>query len=262
MRLLPRWPSGMRPPYIMVWGHVHYGMRPLYIMWGHCTLCEATVHYGMRPPYIMVWGHVHYGMRPCTLWYEATIHYGMRPPYIMVWGHCTLWYEVMYIMVWGHRTLWYEATVHYGMRPHTLRYEGLPRWLSSKDSACQKRRCRRHWFNLWVGKIPWRRKWQPTPIFLPGKCHGQRSLAGYSPWGCKELDTTKWLGTWGCRPYYIDGPHKNKLHKPYYLHNSEAAKDIFHYPFQWAIYKILQEKDQPGFRTKNVVLSFESLKQI
>ena len=124
---------------------------------------------------------------------------------------------------------------------------------------------RRHWFHLWVGKIPWRRKRQPTPILLPGKSHGQRSLAAYSPCGCKELDTTKWLSTWGCRPYYIDGPHKNKLHKPYYLHNSEAAKDIFHYPFQRAIYKILQEKDQPGFRTKKMaaaVLSFESLKQI
>ena len=41
----------------------------------------------------------------------------------------------------------------------------------------------------WVGKIPWRRKWQPTPVFSPGKCHGQRSLVGYSPWGCKESDT-------------------------------------------------------------------------
>ena len=42
----------------------------------------------------------------------------------------------------------------------------------------------------WVGKIPWRRTWHPTPIFLPGKSHGQRSLAGYSPWGCKESDMT------------------------------------------------------------------------
>ena len=50
------------------------------------------------------------------------------------------------------------------------------------------------WFNPWVGKIPWRRKWQPTPIFLPRECHGQRSLAGCSPWGCQELDTTE--GTW------------------------------------------------------------------
>ena len=42
-----------------------------------------------------------------------------------------------------------------------------------------------------VGKIPWRRAWQPTPVFLPGKSHRQRSLAGYSPWGCKESDMTE-----------------------------------------------------------------------
>ena len=41
------------------------------------------------------------------------------------------------------------------------------------------RRCR---FDPWVGKIPWRRKWHPTPVFLPGKSHGQRNLVGYSPW--------------------------------------------------------------------------------
>ena len=41
------------------------------------------------------------------------------------------------------------------------------------------------------GKIPWRRKWQPTPVFLPGESHGQRNLVGYSPWGRKELVTTK-----------------------------------------------------------------------
>ena len=46
-------------------------------------------------------------------------------------------------------------------------------------------------FDSWVGKIPWRREWQPTPIFLPGESHEQRSLVGYSPWGCKELDTTE-----------------------------------------------------------------------
>ena len=48
-------------------------------------------------------------------------------------------------------------------------------------------------FDPWVGKIPWRRKWQPTPLFLPGKSHGLRILVGYSPWGLKELDTTEWL---------------------------------------------------------------------
>ena len=45
----------------------------------------------------------------------------------------------------------------------------------------------------WAGKIPWRRKWQPTLVPLPGKSHGQRSLAGYSPWGHRELDVTEEL---------------------------------------------------------------------
>ena len=47
------------------------------------------------------------------------------------------------------------------------------------------------WFDPWVGQIPWRRKWQPTPVLFPGKFHRQRSLVGYSPWGRKELDTTE-----------------------------------------------------------------------
>ena len=46
-----------------------------------------------------------------------------------------------------------------------------------------------------LGKSPWRRAWQPTPVFLPGEFHGQRSLAGYSPWGHKELDMTEQLST-------------------------------------------------------------------
>ena len=46
-------------------------------------------------------------------------------------------------------------------------------------------------FDLWVGKIPWRRKWQPTPLFWPGKSHGQRSPEGHSPWGHQESDTTE-----------------------------------------------------------------------
>ena len=53
--------------------------------------------------------------------------------------------------------------------------------------------CGRPMFDPWVRKIPWRRKWQPTPVFLPGKFHGWRSLVGYSPWGRKELDTTERL---------------------------------------------------------------------
>ena len=62
---------------------------------------------------------------------------------------------------------------------------------SDGKSVCLQ--CGRPGFNPWVGKIPWRRKWQPIPVFLPGKFHGQRSLAGYSPWGRKESDTTERL---------------------------------------------------------------------
>ena len=53
--------------------------------------------------------------------------------------------------------------------------------------------CRRPGFNPWVWKIPWTRKWQPTPLFLPGELHGQRNLVGYSPWSHKELDMTERL---------------------------------------------------------------------
>ena len=62
---------------------------------------------------------------------------------------------------------------------------GLPSWLSGKGSTYQCRRLKRCGFNPWVRKIPWRRKWQPTPVFWPGKSHGQRSLAGCSPWGLR-----------------------------------------------------------------------------
>ena len=51
--------------------------------------------------------------------------------------------------------------------------------------------CRRPGLDPWVGKIPWRRKWQPTPVLLPGESHGGRNLVGYSPWGRKESDTTE-----------------------------------------------------------------------
>ena len=61
---------------------------------------------------------------------------------------------------------------------------GLPWWCSSKESACQ---CRGHRSDPWVGKIPWRKKWQSTPVFLPGEPHGQRSLAGCSPQDHKRV---------------------------------------------------------------------------
>ena len=72
-------------------------------------------------------------------------------------------------------------------------------WLLScgvrrEHAGLLSRRCRKHkrcGFDPWVRKIPWSRKWQPTPVFLPRDFHGQRSLVGYGPWGRKELGMTE-----------------------------------------------------------------------
>ena len=99
-------------------------------------------------------------------------------------------------------------------------YMGFP----GGSSTCQRRRWRRHGFSPWVGKIPWRRKWQPTPVFLSGKSHGQRSLVGYSPWGCQESDTTEWISTqavcvymcFSSTIYLIYTPNSNSTFIPFY----------------------------------------------
>ena len=79
----------------------------------------------------------------------------------------------------------------------------LPWWLR-QESICLQ--CRRHGFDPWVGKIPWRREGLPTPVFLPGEFHGQRSLGGYSPWGHKESDMSEWLNNNNNKPIYIGFP--------------------------------------------------------
>ena len=70
-----------------------------------------------------------------------------------------------------------------------LRYScmSFPGGSDGEESACNEG------FNPWVGKIPWRRERLPTPVFLPGEFHGQRTLLGYSSWGCQESDITEWL---------------------------------------------------------------------
>ena len=64
--------------------------------------------------------------------------------------------------------------------------------------------CRRSGFDSWAGKIPWRKKWQPTPILLPGKSHGQRNLEAYSPWSCKESNMTEHARIPGYLPYQLE----------------------------------------------------------
>ena len=80
-----------------------------------------------------------------------------------------------------------------------LLFVGFPVGASGKERPCQ---CRRYGFDPWVGKIPWRRKWQPTPVFLPGKSHGQRILEGYSLWGQSQIQLSDWthflVGVWAC----------------------------------------------------------------
>ena len=71
--------------------------------------------------------------------------------------------------------------------------QGISGGPSGKESTCQCRICRKYRLQSWVGKIPWRKKWQGSPVFSTIKSHGQRSLLGYSPWGRKESDMTKQL---------------------------------------------------------------------
>ena len=77
-----------------------------------------------------------------------------------------------------------------------MKWGRLPKWPTGKESAGQCRRCKRHMFDPWVRKIPWSRKWHPTPITLPGKFHGQRSLASNSPRGCRVIHDWVTEQTW------------------------------------------------------------------
>lgn len=77
-----------------------------------------------------------------------------------------------------------------GVKKRLKEYNGRPCSSDGKESASQ---CRRPEFSPWVAKIPWRRELQPTPVFLPGEFHGQRSLAGYSPWDREESGMAEWL---------------------------------------------------------------------
>ena len=100
------------------------------------------------------------------------------------------------------------STLHVSSRKHNAtKLRGFPSGAGGEEPACQCRRHKRHGFYPWIRKIPWRRKWHPTPVFFPGESHGQRSLAGYSPWslagyspwGRKESDMTEQLSMHTCQ---------------------------------------------------------------
>ena len=95
-------------------------------------------------------------------------------------------------------------------------------WHSGKEPTCQCRRFKRHRFDPWVGKFSWKRKWQPVSVFLPGGSHGQRSLAGYSPWGHKELDTTLCM-------------HKECTHA--HIHTKDRREHLRHATYQVKLWR-------------------------
>ena len=104
---------------------------------------------------------------------------------------------------WGHRARSGIAVLTY-----LLGFRGFPGGASGKEPTCQCRRQKRHRFNPWVWKVPWRRAWQPTPVFLPGEFQKQRSLAGSSPWGSHRVGHSwsdlsmhagRWKYWWGGR---------------------------------------------------------------
>ena len=81
----------------------------------------------------------------------------------------------------GQMSLAFRGEVLEVIHRYVYTYMGFPRGASGKGHTCQCRRRKRHGFDPWVRKIPWRRTWQPPPVSLPGESHGQRSLAVYSP---------------------------------------------------------------------------------
>ena len=129
----------------------------------------------------MIEGSMHNGTEDgvfsSKIWYRDWILWGQEPG--------QLWFLKIQLMLCS--SPWKEFILSLSCCS-----SGLTKWCSGKESACQRRRCKKHEFHPWVGKIPWNRKWQHTPVFLPGKFDEQRSLAGYSH---KESDVTKWLST-------------------------------------------------------------------
>ena len=92
-----------------------------------------------------------------------------------------------------HQIKWLIGSIHCFLRFRKQSWKslfGLSWWLSGKESTCQ---CNKPGFNSWVGKIPWRRKWHPTPVLLPGKSHGQRT-GGLQSTGLQKSWT--WLSDW------------------------------------------------------------------
>ena len=102
---------------------------------------------------------------------------------------------IFYILAWKRMPFFFHSILCLGIETEfwggVKSARDFPGSASGKELACQSRRCKTLGFNPWVKEIPWRRAWQPTPVFLPGESHGQKGLVGYGLWGRKESQT--WL---------------------------------------------------------------------
>ena len=96
---------------------------------------------------------------------------------------------LMYFFGGNHSGLFIALMFHFLKDTDCLL--GFPAGTSGKEPTCQCRRCRRLGFDPWARKIPWRKGWKPTPVFLPGESHGQKRLVGYSSWVRQEWDMTE-----------------------------------------------------------------------
>ena len=134
------------------------------------TLCSPMNLSTPRPPCPSPSPGLHSNSRPSSQWcHPATsssvIPFSSRPQYLPASGSFPM--SQLFIKTRHKITVDFETQMDF------------PDFTSGKEPTCQCGRHRKHGFDPWVGKIPWRRAWQLTPVFLPGESHGQRSLAGY-----------------------------------------------------------------------------------
>ena len=124
-----------------------------------------------------------------SLGWEDALEKAMAPTPVLLPGRSHGQRSLVGYSPWGRK----EPTRHDWVTSFSLHMNS---WASQvalvvKNPPVRAGGRKRHGFDPWVKKIPWRRKWQPVPVFLPGESQGQRSLVGYSPWGCKESDMTE-----------------------------------------------------------------------
>ena len=112
---------------------------------------------------------------------------------------------------------------------------GFPGAASGKEPTYQCRKHQKCGFDPWVGKIPWSKNWQPTPVFLPEESHGQVSQAGYSPWGHKESDITEHT----CQETYMYYPVVNWQPTPVFLPRESCGQRSL----AAAVHKVTPESD-------------------